>query len=175
MTPEFSRPERLDTIGTRERAVTIEATPKERAALAERFGLAALDNLSADLVVRRESRGILVNGRVRAAVTQSCVVTDEPVPATIDEPVELLFVEAVPDGSDEEIELGEAELDTLPITGGSIDLGEAAAETVALALDLYPRAPGAAEVLREAGVVTEEEVRPAGKLAGLGALLAKHD
>ena len=37
MTPEFSRPERVDAVGERERAVSIEADPAERAALAERF------------------------------------------------------------------------------------------------------------------------------------------
>ena len=47
MTPEFSRPERVDAIGERERQVAIEADSGERAALAERFGLLAVDALSA--------------------------------------------------------------------------------------------------------------------------------
>ena len=56
-----------------------------------------------------------------------------------------------------------------------IDLGEAAAETVALALDPFPRSPRAADVLRDAGVISEEEAKPKGALAGLGALLARND
>jgi hypothetical protein len=43
---------------------------------------------------------------------------------------------------------------------GIIDLGEAAAETMALALDPFPRSPGAAAALKEAGVIGEDEVVP---------------
>jgi hypothetical protein len=63
----------------------------------------------------------------------------------------------------------------VPIEGGSIDLGEAVAETMALALDPYPRAPGAEAALRAAGVLTEDEARPAGKLAGLKDLLDREN
>ena len=166
MTPEFSPPERLDTIGDRERRVTIEASDAERAALAKRFDLIAIDRLTADLTFRREAAGIVVRGRVAADVVQSCVVTEAPVPATIDEPVALRFV-AQAGSAPDEIELSEDDCDTVPIEGSAIDLGEAAAETMALALDPFPRAPDAEAALREAGVLSEEEARPAGALAGL--------
>jgi uncharacterized metal-binding protein YceD (DUF177 family) len=169
MTPEFSRPERLDTIGTASREVTIDATSDERAALAARFGLIAIDRLTATLDIKREAGGIVVRGQVRASVTQACVVTDDPVPTEIDEPLALRFVDDTP--AAEEVELAADDLDTVPIEGGAIDLGEAAAETMALALDPYPRAPEAAATLRAAGVITEDEAKPSGKLAGLGALL----
>lgn len=169
MTPEFSRPERIDAIGERERAVAIEANADERAALAERFGLLAIDRLAAALTLQREAAGIVVRGRVTAAVTQACSVTEDPVPATIDEPLALRFV-AMTAGEDE-IELDADDCDALPIEGGTIDLGEAAAETMALALDPFPRAPGAAAALRDAGVLSEEEARPKGALAGLRKVL----
>ncbi len=89
----------------------------------------------------------------------------------MNEPVTLRFVED--DAADEETELSADALDTMPIEGGAIDLGEAAAETMALALDPFPRAPDAAAVLREAGVLGEDDVRPATGLAGLKDLLAK--
>ena len=60
MTPEWSRPERLDAIGEREKPVHIEADAAERAGLARRFGLKAVDRLSADLVVRRDAAGVVV-------------------------------------------------------------------------------------------------------------------
>ena len=50
---------------------------------------------------------------------------------------------------------------------GAIDLGEAAAQTLALALDPYPRSPGAAAALKEAGVIGEGEAGPFGGLAAL--------
>ena len=173
--PEFSRPERIDTIGAGERGVTIAAEPIERVALAARFGLLSIDRLEATLTVRREAAGIVVRGRVGADVVQACTVTDEPIPVTIDEPVALRFVESgdagADAGGDAEIELDEHALDTIPYEGGAVDLGEAAAETMALALDPFPRSANAAAALRAAGVLSEDEVKPLGGLAGLGDLL----
>ena len=171
MTPEWSRPEKIDTIGEREKAVAIETTRDERRALAGRFGLLAVDALTAELVVRRDAAGIMVTGKVRGAVVQPCSVTGDPVPAKVDEPVALRFVEPSRQGGDEEIELSEDSLDTIEIEGGTIDLGEAAAETMALSLDPFPRSPNAAAVLKEAGVISEDEAGPFGALAGLKAKL----
>ncbi len=168
--PEFSRPERIDTIGE-PRHVSIEADASERAALAERFDLVAVDRLAGDFSIRREAAGIAVAGRVTAALTQACSVTGDPLPATIDEPVSLLFVAAGADSA-EEVELGDGEIDVIPYEGGAIDLGETAAETMALALDPFPRGPGAAAVLKAAGVISEEEAGPFGALAGLKDKLA---
>lgn len=166
MTPEFSRPERLDAIGAGERSIAIEANAAERAALAVRFRLQAVERLAASLTVRREAAGVIVRGHVSAAIVQSCVVTDEPVPDRIEEDVALHFL---PDGAPEaeEVELGEDAADTVFFSGSAIDLGEAAAETMALALNPYPRAPGAAEALRAAGVISEDEAGPFGALARL--------
>lgn len=169
MTPEFSRPERLDAIGEREREVRIAADAGERTALAQRFGLVAVEALEAVLTLRREAAGIAVRGQVHAAVVQACSVTGVPLTATIDEPVALLFVEAL-DGQDE-VELDSGALDTVAIEGGAVDLGEAAAETMALALDPFPRSPDAAAALRDAGVISEEEAGPFGALKDLKAKL----
>lgn len=167
-TPEFSRTERLDTIGAGERAVTVEAEAAERAALARRFGLPGVDRLAGDFTLRREAAGIRVRGRVSAAVVQACSVTGVPLPATIDEPVDLLFApQADADASGDELELSDDSIDVVFHDGGAIDLGETAAETMALALDPFPRAPGADAALKEAGVLSEGEAGPFGALAAL--------
>ena len=171
MTPEFSRPERLDAIGTGEREIRIGATAAERTALAVRFGVLSVERLEATLRVKREASGIAVRGRVTGAVVQACSVTDVPLDATIDEPVALLFVEALDD--QEEVELDAGALDTVEIEGGAVDLGEAAAETMALALDPFPRSPDAEAVLRDAGVISEDEHRPYSPLQDLKSLLSK--
>ena len=170
--PEFSRVERIDTLGAGERTVEIEANETERAKLAERFGLVSLGRLTASFRVRMEAAGIVARGTVDASVVQACSVTDEPIPVEISEEVALRFVEedAV---NEEEIELSEDALDTMFYTGSAIDLGEAAAETVALALDPFPRSPNAEAVLKAAGVIREDEVKPMGALAGLKGLLEK--
>lgn len=166
MTPEFARPERLDTIGERARDIRIAANEGERAALAARFGLLAIERLEAALSVRREGESVYVTGRVRGAVTQGCSVTGEPLAATVDEPVSLRFVEEAV-AAEEELELSDDAIDTLPIEGGAVDLGEAAAETLVLALDPFPRGPGADAALGKAGVLSEGEAGPFGALAAL--------
>lgn len=156
--PEFSRPVRIDTLGEGNRSIAIEADEAERAALAARFGLLSLATLTAEAELRREGDVIIAEGRLRATAEQACVASGAPVPASVDEPFSLRFV---PEGEIEEgaeIELDAEDWDTIDYSGGAIDLGEAAAETLALSLDPFPRATGADAVLREAGVLSEDEV-----------------
>jgi uncharacterized metal-binding protein YceD (DUF177 family) len=166
MTPEFSRPKRLDTIGAGESRVSVEADADERAALARRFGLIAIDKLVADLTIRRDAAGIIARGHLSGAVVQPCSVTGDPVPAKVEEDFAIRFV---PEGGEaaDEVELNEEDCDTVFYTGGAIDLGEAAAETLALALDPFPRSPGAQDALRDAGVLSEEDAGPFAALAKL--------
>jgi uncharacterized metal-binding protein YceD (DUF177 family) len=171
MSPEFSRIWQVDTLGPAPRQVAIEAGEGERAALAGRFGLAAIARLEAEAVLGREGRTVTAQGRLRAAVTQSCVATGEPVEAEIEAPFRVEFRPPPEAGTDEEIELGAAELDVVFYDGAAVDLGEAVAETLSLSLDPWPRAPGAEEKLRAAGVKDEAEAaresRPFAVLQGL--------
>ena len=164
--PEFSHLVRIDTLGEGARAIAIGASAAEREALARRFGLIAIARLEAQAELRLAGEAILVAGRLRAAVTQACVASEEPVEAVIDEPFTLRFI---PEGSnaDEELELDAGDLDVIGYEGGAVDLGEAAAQTLALALDPFPRAPGADDVLRAAGVIDEEAAGPFGVLKAL--------
>ena len=158
--PEFSRLYRIDALGTAPRAVAVEASEEERAALARRFGLQRIAALAADAELSRSGATVTAAGTVRARVTQSCVATGDPVEASVEEPFRIVFTphpEAA--GPEEEIELSESELDTIFYDGGAVDLGEAAAETMSLALDPFPRSPAAEAALREAGVKSEEEAR----------------
>lgn len=172
MTPEFSRERRLDTIGAGETIVEISAEPEERAALAGRFGLIAIDSLEARYAIRSEAAGIRATGHLSARVTQACVASAAPVPAAIEEDFDLRFVPGG-DVAGDEVELSEEECDTVFYTGGAIDLGEAAAETLALALDPFPRSPDAETVLKAAGVLGEDEAGPFSALAELRDKLGK--
>ena len=166
--PEFSRPLRVDTLGAEPRTQAIEAEAGERAALARRFGLLDIARLAAEIALVRKGEEVSAKGRIQAAVTQSCVASAAPVEAVVDEPFELLFRPApTPGRPDEEVELSPNELDIVFYDGAAIDLGEAVAETMALSLDPYPRAPEAEEALKAAGVKSEEEAGPFGALAAL--------
>ena len=171
--PEFSRMYRLDTIGEGARAVAIAAEPGERAALAERFGLIALDRLEAEASLRRAGTIVHVDGALRADAVQPCVATGDPVPAALDVPFTLRFVPEADLASADEIELSEEDCDAIPYVSGAIDLGEAVAETLSLALDPFPRSAHADAALRAAGVVREEDHAPASPFGALKGLFPK--
>ena len=156
---EFSRLYRLDALAAEPRSVHVEAEAAEREALAARFELVAVDSLAADAQLSRRGESVTAAGTLRAKVTQSCIATAEPVEQAVEEAFRIEF-RPPPDGrADEEVELGEEELDVVFYEGGAIDLGEAVAQTLALALDPYPRSPAAEAALREAGVKSEEQAR----------------
>lgn len=147
--PEFSHVLRAHEIGGTVKRVALCATDGERAALAARFDLIALDRLDASLEVKREAAGIRVTGQIDAAGAQACVASGEPVPFRLKERIALLLSDA-PDGG--EIELSSEELDVEPLDGDIVDLGEIAAQALALGLDPYPRRPGSV-----AGIISEDE------------------
>ena len=168
MSDRFARQLRLDQVRDGERLDLI-ADETERRAIAKRLDLAALDRLEAHVCLERTGEVVRAKGRLLASLDQSCVVTGDPVAAVIDEPFALLFVPEPPSTRpDEEIELGEADCDTVFHDGAAIDLGGALADTLALSLDPYPRCAAADAALREAGVMSEEQASPFAVLAKLG-------
>jgi uncharacterized metal-binding protein YceD (DUF177 family) len=144
--PEFSRPVAVNSLGEAATAKQITANEAERAALARRFDLLSLDQLSADLRVQRlPGKGVIrVSGRFEAAVVQACVVSLEPVPARLSVAFEQLYVLAPAAPRQRELVI-DAEVEDPPevLSPGGLDLGETVVQQLALALDPYPRAPGA--------------------------------
>jgi uncharacterized metal-binding protein YceD (DUF177 family) len=167
MSDRFAHHLRLDQIRDGDRLELV-ADEEERVAVANRLGLGALSCLEAHAILSRNGDIIRARGRLAAALEQNCVVTSEPVPAHVDEPLDLIFMPEPPSGHpDEEIELGGGDLDVVFHDGAEIDLGGAIADTLALSLDPYPRSAGADAALKEAGVMTEEQASPFAVLAGL--------
>lgn len=146
-------------IGAAARSYRIAATEAQRAALAKRFDLLALDVLEAELAVRRDALGIAVTGGVHGAGAQACVVSGEPVPFDLDEEVDVRFSDNATAASGDEVELTEPDLEVLPLEGDALDLGEVAAQTLGLALDPYPRAPDAARAAAQQHLLDEEAAR----------------
>jgi len=153
---EFSRFVEADSVGTHRMERSISANAEERAALARRFEIEAVERLDAVFDLKRAGSGVVhVTGEIDADVVQSCVVTLAPVLAHIHETFAVDF--AADSGRDSkgegreskgrepdlDLDFEEAEPPE-PIRNGHIDLGELAAQQLALALDPYPRAPGAA-------------------------------
>lgn len=143
--PEFSRPFRLDSLGHEPVTRRLEAGAEERAALARRFDLLALDRLEAEVTLRWGAGGILhLQGHLSAQVVQRCVVTLEPVTQQVEEEIALRFSRfAEAEMAEEEAETGLDPEAPEPLPPEGLDLGEEVAQALSLGLDPYPRAPGA--------------------------------
>lgn len=163
----FGTPLRLDQIRDGDR-IELLADDADLKAIAERLGLGRLERLDAHAVLSRAGHHLRACGRLRASLEQSCVVTGEPVPAHLDEPFELSFMpEPTQSSPDAEVELKGDDCDVIFHDGATIALGDAIADTLALSLDPYPRSAGAEAVLKEAGVLSEEQAGPFAALARL--------
>jgi uncharacterized metal-binding protein YceD (DUF177 family) len=139
--PEFSRRVDLARLGALESTYPISADAQEREALARRFELLSLDRLEAGIRLKRVPGGtVRLTGHFSADVVQACVVSLEPVASALEQDFTVLY--------------GATELDKTvmvdlesdapePFDGDAIDIGEAVAQQLALALDPYPRAPEA--------------------------------
>ena len=157
MKPEFSRllqVERIPAAGTEE---VIEALPEEREALARRFKVPAILSLVARFkAVPWRRGGVEVRGEIEAEVEQVSVVSLETFAAQITEPVARYYqAQNAPGHRPSVLSVESLEDEPEVISAGAIDLGELAAETLALALDPYPRKPG--EVFAHEGEDTAED------------------
>lgn len=160
MSPEFSRPVPLERIGAEGFEITVTADTAECTALAARMHLPAIQSLSCRFRLRPEpGGGYDARGALRAAVTQTCVISLDEFPATVAEDFAIRFV---PTGTETEEDDPES-VDEVVFAGTTIDLGEAVAEQLALALDPYPRKPGA-ELHQDSGASGEN---PFARLAAL--------
>ena len=161
----------------------IEFDEVEREALKRRLDLLALERLAAALRFERtdEAEGaIRVHGRVQAQLAQSCVVTLEPVPRTVSEPVSVLYAPLPEEASGHEVEVLAEGDEAEPLPAEGIDVSEIVAEHLALVLDPYPRHPDAPEepLTYAAGKGEAEksapgDEAPAGPFAALGQLKSK--
>jgi uncharacterized metal-binding protein YceD (DUF177 family) len=147
--------------------IDLSADDAERTAVAERLRLPSLARFDAHAAMSRDGDRVSAKGRIKAVLEQSCIATGDPVPASIDEPFEIMFMPEPSGNPDEEIELSEQDCDVVFHDGQAIDFGTALADTLALALDPYPRSPQAEDALKEAGVLSQEQAGPFAALAAL--------
>lgn len=118
----------------------LEAGAEERAALARRFDLLNLHSLAADLHLTPGDEGaVQVKGELTAELEQACGITLVPIRQSVREPIAWRLLPEGMEPSD-----GEDDPDDIETEQGVADLGEALAQQLSLALDPYPRAPGAA-------------------------------
>jgi uncharacterized metal-binding protein YceD (DUF177 family) len=135
---EFSRPVSTTRLGADAMVYPLVANEAERAALARRFDIIALDSLAATVRLVRQGRDISLSAELAADVVQLCGVTLEPFASRVTDSATVLY-RRQPPPADLAIEDEDYEL----LTDDTIDIGEAVAQQLSLALPLFPRAPGA--------------------------------
>jgi hypothetical protein len=155
--PEFSRPFQLPELGRRMKLVEIEANEEERALLAKRLKLVSIGRLKARLELDRaddSSKGsapaggiITVDGEMECEYLQPCAATLEPFKVSKTELFRTLLLEGgSSDLSGAAIDFGEDGVEMeqwdeeVPL-GGEVDLGEIAAQYLALGIDRFAKAP----------------------------------
>lgn len=135
---------RLDQIGL---GVTrrLEAGPTDRQRIATALDLAELESLAADVEVRPSGIGWRLSGRLTADVVQTCGVTLEPLPSHIAADFDVDLAEASTIEPQAQESEGDLEMLDGPdlIEDGGVDLAAYVVEHLALALDPWPRKPGA--------------------------------
>lgn len=147
VSPPYSEAVRLNQIGAGlKRRVEPGAEALEH--IRRSLELAALEAFTADLAVEPAGEGWRLTGRVKAEAVQTCGLSLEPLPVSIDQGFSIDLIEA-PEHAPEEVEV--VLNDDAPdiIEDGVIDLGVYAVEQLALALDPFPRKPGATFVQPE--------------------------
>lgn len=146
--PHFVSVARLPQKGMQ---VRLAANEKELKLLAKAHGLESVLSFEAELVVGKwRSDGVKVTGSVAARVIQNCIVSLEPIENAVKNTIDAILVPEnsklarIPDPATHEL-LIDFEGPDAPETfnDDQIDVGALAEEFFELAIDPYPRKPGA--------------------------------
>jgi uncharacterized metal-binding protein YceD (DUF177 family) len=152
--------------------------PDDRAAIAAAIDLIDLPFLAFTGELRPVGRNdFLLEATLEAKAVQPCSVSLAPVPCQLSEPVRRRYDADFVAPDAEEAEMVDDEVDALPEI---LDIAAIATEALALALPLYPRAPGATlgeAVFAAPGTapLKEADLKPFAGLAGLAERLKKPD
>lgn len=153
---------RVDSMPPHGRDLQLELSAEDRDTLARHLDIVSVERAAVKLHAMRFRGGFRVTGRLTADVTQQSVVSLEPVPQHISEPVDRVFL---PGGEKTFAGPANAEIfvdlegEDLPdhFEGNEADLSDLVLEVLALALDPYPRAPGEEANLPQGDAEAEKE------------------
>lgn len=169
-------PVQVNVLPSKGMPVSVDATAQERAWLAQEAGAESVESFNAELTVKRWQRdGVKIAGRLRASLTQACIVTLEPVESRVEETVDRTFVPstsklAKPRLNSDGEWLLDAEGSDPPdvLESDTLDIWEVLLEQFLLAVEPFPRAEGA--TFEQAGELPAEEGRKPSPFAVLGKL-----
>ncbi|MEO0033696.1 MAG: hypothetical protein RIS94_3454 [Pseudomonadota bacterium] len=164
--PEFSRV--IDLRQMTDAPLVLEPDEAERRRLAGRFGITAIDTMRAEVRLAQDEGTVVVNGRLTASIVQACAISGEDFPVAVNEPVALRFVPArAVHTPDEEVEISADDCDEIEYEGLSFDLGEALAQSLALAIDPFAEGPNADKARARHNLAGDPSSGPFAALAAL--------
>ncbi len=141
---ELSRKITVGDLNAAGLAMRIEASLDECRALARRFGLIAVNSLTAEVNASPAGDGgVRVFGRFAAEAAQACVVTLESLTERVEGTVDVLFLPGNYHDDGEVTVSAVGDDDPEPLIGDEIDVGEVVAQQFGLEMNSYPRRPGA--------------------------------
>ena len=160
-TPEFSYIVDLNRIPVSGLTLDLKADSEQCKALAARFDLPAIHELSAHLSFKRVNSGrVRLEAKLNATVERICVVSLEPFSQKVEDSFSMVFVQENASSlrlNEIDLDMGEEDEMEYP-ENGKTDAGELVAESLSLALDPFPKAPGA--VFRQDAEEGEGEKNP---------------
>lgn len=141
--PEFSQIVNVRDLPKDGAKYSISVNSEDCIKLATRFGLVQINKLNAKLRLDRQARSaVRLSGKIEAQITQTCVVTLEPVREDISVDIDIIFRPNFDEFTLDNSEFDSA-LDFEPLPGDTLDLGEIVSEELALSINPYPRVAGA--------------------------------
>ena len=166
--PEFSFSVNLGELSSSGKRYQLKAEQEECGRIAQRLGVVAVRDLEGEVHIRATKTIIDISGSLRAELTRECVSSLEEMDEAVADSFELQFfrseqaLEAIED--EEEAEFAEVH------EGDTFDLGELLVQQLSLAMDPFPRKPGATSLAAEFGA--DKAVSP---FAGLHESLEKNN
>ncbi len=160
---EFSHEVDLTKISKTGRDYRLEADAAARKRIAERLRVPSVEALAGEIHIAATRKAVFVRGSVRGRLTRECVVSLEEMPETVDDRFEVEFVRCADDAPVEE-DNAENWHEPEAHRGVVFDIGELLVQQFSLALDPFPRKPGAVSLAQTYG--TEKLSSPFSILQG---------
>jgi len=158
--------------------ISLTADAAKLSALAERLDVASIEQVTAavelDWVKDEMGRRLVaVRGQIAAHLTQTCVVTLDPLQATLESEIDIRFTDR-PDVAEPDLDSEPDDLDPPEyLPDGVIDVAEVVAQQLSLDINPFPRSPDLPYQDVSAGDTAEQEEVSRKPFAGLAALRDK--
>lgn len=144
--PLFDATIRVDRLPSAGRDMQVSLDAPTRAELARTLKLTSVERFEASMTIVPLRGGLRAQGRLVARIVQPSVVSFEPVSQDIDEAIDRVFLPEPQDarptpGSEVFVDLEDQDFPD-HFDGAEVDLSALLTETLALAIEPYPRLPG---------------------------------